>query len=250
MDRRRLLLVVASVVAALGVALVFVYARGAESRAAEQFDTIEVLTAIKKIEPGESVENALENGKIELTSVTRNNALEGATNESEPFQNKVALTTIYPGEQLVPVKFGGAFDVEASATLPIPEGKIAISIQVSDDGRVGKFLSPGADIAVIFTDLLPTGEPVSTSTLLERVTILAAGSVTSIGDGNDGAAAEDSPEADSDDAIQQLLTIAVNQRDAERVRFAEKDGELTAALLNDASDVKSDKGVTKENLVE
>lgn len=249
MDRRRLLLVVASVVAALGVALVFVYARGAESRAAEQFDTVEVLTATKKIAPGESVDDALENGKIELTSVTRNNVLEGATDESDPFQDKVALTTIYPGEQLVPVKFGGAFDVEASATLPIPEGKIAISIQVTDDGRVGKFLSPGAEIAVIFTDLL-SNEPVSTHTLLERVTVLAAGSVTSIGDDNVDGSAEDSPNAESDDTIQQLLTIAVSQRDAERVRFAEKDGELTAALLNDASDVKSDEGVTKETLVE
>ncbi len=245
MDRRRLLLVVASVVAALGVALVFVYARGAESRAAEQFDTVEVLTATKKIAPGESVEEALESGKIELTSVTRNNVLEGATDESDPFEGKVALTTIYPGEQLITAKFGGAADVEAAATLPIPEGKIAISIQVSDDGRVGKFLSPGAEIALIFTDLL-NNEPVSTTTLLDRVTVLAAGSVTSLGDDS----GDGTTEAEGEDNIQQLLTIAVSQRDAERVRFAEKDGELSAALLNDASDVKSDEGVDKENLVE
>ena len=59
------------------------------------------------------------------------------------------------------------------------------------------------------------------------------------------------PTPQSDEAIQQLLTIAVSQRDAERVRFAEKDGELTAALLNDASEVDDkDDGIVMDTLVE
>ncbi len=66
MDRRKLLLVVAAVIAVLGVALVFVYAKGADTRAAEKFDTVEVLVANKKINPGESFDDALESGKFEL----------------------------------------------------------------------------------------------------------------------------------------------------------------------------------------
>lgn len=250
MDRRRLLLVVAAVIAALGVALVFVYARGADARAAEQFDTREVLVATKTIDPGESFEDALAGGKIEKVAVTQGQLLDGAGDQTDPFDGKLALTTIYPNEQLVPLKFGGAFDVEAAATLPIPEGKIAISILVNDDGRVGKFLSPGAEVAVIFTDIdRSTGEPVLTQTLLPRVTVLAAGSTTALQeDGNVDGAAEDAPAGD-ERQIQQLLTIAVTQRQAQQVRFAEKDGELTAALLSNASEVDADKGVTKDNLL-
>ena len=78
MDRRKLLLVVAAVVAVLGVALVFVYAKGADNRAAEKFDTVEVLVANKKINPGESFDDALESGKFELTDVAEGQVLDGA----------------------------------------------------------------------------------------------------------------------------------------------------------------------------
>lgn len=251
MDRRKLLIVVAAVIAVMGVALVFVYAKGADKRAAEKYDTTEVLVATKKLSPGESFDEAIENGKIDKKYVAQNQILDGASNSSAPFDGQLALTTVYPGEQLIPAKFGGAFDIEAATTLPIPEGKIAISILVKDDGRVGKFLAPGAEVSVIFTKI-DNGEPVLTETLLRRVTIVAAGSTTSLnGDGNEDVSAEDAPDADSEQEIQQLLTIAVTPHDAERVRFAEKDGELTAALLNDASDVESDKVViTMDNLLE
>lgn len=252
MDRRKLLLVVAAVVAALGVALVFVYARGADARAADKFDTVEVLVAKKKINPGETFDEALESGKIEKTDVAQAQVLDGAGESTGALDGKLALTTIYPGEQLIPTKFGGAFDIEAAATLPIPENKIAISILVNDDGRVGKFLAPGAEVSIIFTDIdRTTQEPALTETLLERVTVLAAGSTTSLAgdDGNEDGSAEDSAGAVNDDAIQQLLTIAVSQQEAERVRFAEKDGELTAALINDASDVDTKDPITKDNLL-
>lgn len=242
MDRRRLLLVVAAVVAALGVALVFVYARGAESRAAEKYDTVQVLTAAQKIEPGESLDDALESGKVQLTEVVKAQLLEGADSDSEPLRGKVALTTIYPGEQLVPVKFGAVEDVEAAAVLPIPKGKVAISVLVSDDGRVGRFIKTGAEVSVIAT-ILDGSEPVFTRMLLPRVTVLADGLKTFVPDEE----ASGEVEGESQE-IQRLVTLALNQEEAEKVRFAEKDGELTIALLNDASKVKVGPEVNRDNL--
>ena len=52
MDRRRILLVVAVVVALLGTALVYLYVRGADARADERFDTVNVLVAVAPIEAG------------------------------------------------------------------------------------------------------------------------------------------------------------------------------------------------------
>ncbi|WP_183098606.1 Flp pilus assembly protein CpaB [Nocardioides pelophilus] len=245
MDRRKLLLVVAAVVAALGVALVFVYAKGADNRAADKFDTVEVLVANKKISPGESFDDALESGKFELANVAKSQVLDGADDKSDQFEGTVALTTIYPNEQLIPVKFGGSDEVEAAVTLPIPEGKIAISIAVEDAARVGYFIRPGAQVAVISTLIDRTTQaPIVTRTLLEKVVVLAAGDTSAIDDGSSG----DEEEEGGEDGIKQLLTIAVSQRQAEQVRFAEKAGELSVALLNSASTVKPDGGVNEENL--
>jgi pilus assembly protein CpaB len=242
MDRRKLLLAVAAVVAVLGVALVFVYAKGADQRAADKYDTTEVLVAKAKINPGESFDDALESGKFELADVTRATVLDGASDEADAYEGSVALTTIYPNEQLIADKFGGSDEVEADVTLPIPEGKVAISIAVEDAGRVGYFVRPGAEVAIISTLIdRATQSPVVTRTLLERVTVLAAGDTSSITDTASG-------EEEADTGIKQLLTIAVTQNQAEKVRFAEKSGELSAALLNEASVVKSDEGVDVENL--
>ncbi|HWI43865.1 MAG TPA: Flp pilus assembly protein CpaB [Nocardioides sp.] len=240
MDRRRLLLVVAAVIAALGVALVFVYARGAETRAADKYDTVEVLTASQEIKPGESLDDALEGGKVTLAHVARAQLLEGADDDTDPLRGKVALTTLYPGEQLIPAKFGALEDVEAAAVLPIPKGRLAISIEVEDDARVGEFISAGAEIAIILTRPKGGTSPIDSRVLLERVTVLADG-LSSLD--NDGDAAEE-----SSSEIRRLVTVAVTQREAEKVRFAEKAGDLSIGLLNDASDVKRDEGVNDGNL--
>ncbi len=243
MDRRRLLLVVAAVIAALGVALVFVYARGADTRAADKYDTVEVLTASQEIAPGESLDDALENGKVQLTHVARAQLLDGASEDSDPLRDKVALTTIYAGEQLIPAKFGAVEDVEAAAVLPIPEGKVAISVLVKDDGRVGRFIKTGAEVSVIAT-IIDGNEPVLTRMLLPRVTVVADGLKTFVPEDEE---LSEQVEGNSQE-IQRLVTLALDQREAEKVRFAEKDGELTIALLNDASKVKVGPEVNRQNL--
>ena len=68
MDRRRILLVVAVVVALLGTALVFLYVRGADARAEDRFDTVDVLRAVAPIEAGETIDDAAANGKLALAA--------------------------------------------------------------------------------------------------------------------------------------------------------------------------------------
>ena len=77
MDRRRILLVVAVLVAALGSALVFLYTKGADTRAEEQFDTVEVLQATAVINPGEKIEDAQAAGKLALAAVSQDSLLDG-----------------------------------------------------------------------------------------------------------------------------------------------------------------------------
>src|SRR4051794_38748134 len=70
MDRRRILLVVAVLVAALGSALVFLYTKGADTRAEKKFDTVQVLEATAIINPGEKFEDAQTAGKLALKAVS------------------------------------------------------------------------------------------------------------------------------------------------------------------------------------
>lgn len=231
MDRRRLLLVVASVVAVVGVLLVFVYAHGADARAEKLYSGTEVLVAKDMIKPGESFDQAFADGKFETVKVAAAQELAGAGTDASKYKGDVALTTIYPHEQLIPQKFGGVDDVQGAATLPIPAGKMAISVLIKDDGRVGAFLRAGSQVAIIFTKL-DGGTPLYTRTLLDRVSVIGYGTRTAVPTEAGGQAV-----SSSDSTVQELLTLAVTQDQAEKIRFAEKDGELTAALLNQTSKV-------------
>ena len=101
MDRRKVLLVVAAVIAALGTLLVFLYVRGADNRADQRYDAVQVLRAVKQIAPGETVEAAQAAGKIEPGAVARKDLLPDALTGLEPVAGTSPSTAIYPGEQLV-----------------------------------------------------------------------------------------------------------------------------------------------------
>jgi len=246
MGRRKILLVVAVVVAAMGAALVFVYARGAEDRAAEKFDTVDVLVAKTAIERGESVNAAYQSGKIDIQKVPQAQVLTGATADGAAITDQFALTAIYPGEQLIAEKFGGADEVEAETTLPIPEGLIAISVSLSDTARVGSFIRPGAKVGIFLTGTLPPENAPTTKLLMRDVLVLATGSTTAVeapaeGEG-DVAAPEELPNT--------LFTLALTQEQAEKILFAQGLGELAFALLNANSELKPGDGVRADDLFE
>jgi len=244
MGRRKILLVVAVVVAAMGAALVFVYARGAENRAAEKFETVDVLVVKTAIERGESANSAYETGKIDIQQVPRAQVLTGATADGTAFTDQYALTTMYPGEQLIPEKFGGADEVEAETTLPIPEGMVAISVSLSDTARVGSFIRPGARVGVFLTGTLPPQNVPTTKLLMRDLLVLATGSTTTVAP----PAAEGEAATATEQLPNTLFTLAVTQKEAEKILFAQGLGELAFALANPNSDLKPGDGVRADDL--
>ena len=99
-------MVVAVLVAALGSALVFLYTKGADTRAEKKFDTTEVLEATAVINPGEKIEDAQAAGKLALKSVSQDALLDGYQTTTDPLAGSVALGTIFPGEQIIAAKWG------------------------------------------------------------------------------------------------------------------------------------------------
>ena len=88
----------------------------------------------------------------------------------------MALSTIYPGEQLIEAKFGAEGE---APTVAIPPGKFAVAFEFADPNRVANFVAPGQQVAVMVT-MQSEGAPVPagqdfTQLLLPTVTVLAVG---------------------------------------------------------------------------
>jgi pilus assembly protein CpaB len=241
MDRRRILLIIAAVIAALGTLLVFLYVRSADARAQDSVDAVQVLTASQTIEAGESYEAALAAGKIVPKGVARSQLLANVQTSPDALKGTVALQKLLPGEQIVADKFG-ANAAEAASPLGIPENQLAISVNLTDPDRVAGFVNPGSEVAIFVTNTDAGVEPVTGSTgaagartrlLLQRVTVLGVGSTTPV---TTTTTAEDGTQQ-TEQLPRTLLTLALSQEDAQKVILASKTLDVTFALLTKDSAV-------------
>ena len=249
MDRRRILLVAAVLVAAMGAVLVFLYVQGADSRAEERFDTVDVLKANAVIEAGETIEDAQAAGKLTLAAVAQDELLNGYQTDTSTIAGTKAMQTIYPGEQIVSDKFGAG--VAASSALQIPDDKLAISVNLTDPSRVAGFVNPGSEVAIFVSGTLEglttEGDDASvpiTRLLLPRVTVLGVGNTTPIST----TTTDESGASTTEQLPRTLLTISVNQRDAEKVLYAAANGELAFGLLTEGSTVSPGPAMTVNEL--
>ncbi|MDN4163483.1 Flp pilus assembly protein CpaB [Nocardioides abyssi] len=244
MDRRRILLIAAALVAALGAVLVFLYVRGADERAEDRFATVEVLRATAPIAKGEKIEDALAAGKVALEPVVSDQLLEGAQSDTTAFDGLLALVPIYPGEQLIPAKFGGAAEVSADTGLQLQKGQVTATVNLTDTARVAGFVNPGSQVAVFFNGSDPgTGQPF-TRLLLPKATVLAVGSTTPVST----TVTDQTGQQVVEQLPRTLITLALSQADAERVTFAQGNGELAFALVGEGTTVRPGPGVTNQNL--
>jgi len=240
MERRKFLVVIAAIVAALGIVLVLLYVRGADHRAQNQFATVKVLTATSQINPGETIDQASTGGKLALTAVTRNQLLDGYQTGTAALAGQVALTTIYPGEQIIASKFGTT--PASVSALPIPDGKVAISVNLTDPARVAGFVNPGSYVA-IFMNGTEGGQPYS-RLLLPKVQVIGTGSTSPVST----TTTDDQGQQATEQLPKTLLTLAVDQQEAQKVLFAQGNGELAFALLTDTSKVAPGPATTLNSL--
>jgi pilus assembly protein CpaB len=242
MDRRRILLIIAAVVAALGTLLVFLYVRTADARAQDSVDAVQVLTAQQPIASGESYDDALAAGKIVPKGVARSQLLANVQTSPDALKGTVALQNILPGEQIVADKFG-TNAADASSPLGIPPKEMAVSVNLTDPDRVAGFVNPGSEVAIFVTKTSDdTGSTTGgaggasgpkTRLLLDRVTVLGVGSTTPV---TTTTTAEDGTQQ-TEQLPRTLLTLALTQDQAQQVILASKTLEVTFALLTKDSAV-------------
>ena len=242
MDRRRILIVVAALVAALGTALVFFYVQGADKRAEDKYHAVQVLTAVKQINVGETVAAAQAAGKIDVGTVSQKELLPGALTSLAGIENQIAQTNIYPGEQIIATKF--ASTVASTNALTMPKGDIAISINLTDTARVAGFVNPGDKVAIFLNASGGAGLGSFTRVLLSNIEVIAVGTTTVI-----PTTTTDSTGAQTTEQLPRtLFTLGVTQSQAQKIIFAVGNGELAFGLLNDDSKITPDSGANITNL--
>ncbi|RYP85673.1 Flp pilus assembly protein CpaB [Nocardioides guangzhouensis] len=242
MGRRKFLLPVAALIAALGTLMVFLYAQNADGRAADEYDTVKVLTAVKQVEAGEKFNDAVTAGKFELQPVAKSSLIEGYQTDLSGLSGRVATQTIFTGEQVTTSNWGD--QAVASTALAIPEDMMAISVNLTDPGRVSGFVTPGSDVAVYVTLNRVADQVPLAQLLLERVKVIGIGdtsTITSTKTTKDG-------EQTTEEVPQTLMTLAVNSADAQKVFYAVANGELSVGLLTNKTTVKKSPPTLEQNL--
>jgi len=244
MDRRRLLLILAVFVALIGTALVFLYVKGADSRAKNDVAPVSVLVATTNIAAGETYDSALSAGKIQSQEVPRTYAESnpGYVSDTATLKGKLVASPIYQGQVIVQSQFGSTVQATTTA-LPIPKGMMAISVNLTDPDRVAGNIENGSQVAIFVTGNIQTpgagGQQQNTDVqatrlLLPNVTVLNVGSpqpptTSTTTDAQGNQTTEQLPRT--------LLTIAVTQKEAQKVIVSSKALSLTFGLLTPNSTV-------------
>lgn len=250
MARRSVLLLVAALIALVGTALIVLYVQGIDQRATEGQEMVEVLTASATIDTGEDVATAQEAGKFEKSQVRRADLLEGALTTTSSISDEVALGPIYAGEQILAAKFGSLGDAQS---LVIPDDKLAVSVELTDPERVAGFVNPGSNVAIFLSAdpvlLLPDGSerklaPI-TRLLLPEVQVVGVGT-TSV---SSKTVTTEAGEEVTEQVPRTILTVAVNQKDAEKLIYAARNGDVSFALLSKDSKVTDQPGVTADAIM-
>jgi pilus assembly protein CpaB len=252
MDRRRLLLILAVFVALIGTALVFLYVKSAKN-----VPTTSALVATADIAANESYDSALQSGKLQMQAVASSvaDATPNYVSSTTQLTGQTATGPIYQGQVVVTSQFSKTVDTTNTApppTLPIPKGDIAISVNLTDPDRVAGNIENGSHVAIFVTgDLTPggaaasgaTGAAATTTTrlLLPDVTVLNVGSpqppTTSTKTAADGTET-------TEQLPRTLLTIAVTQKEAQKVIVSSKALNLTFGLLTNDSVVHPGPGTS------
>ncbi|KQV72752.1 hypothetical protein ASC64_19070 [Nocardioides sp. Root122] len=238
MARRSVLLALAIVTALVGTLLIVMYVQGIDNRATEGQELVEVLVAKDIVNAGESVSAAEEAGKFEKREIRRDDLVPGALSSSTSVTGLVATGNIYPGEQLIADKFGNVGDTQ---TLVIPDDKLAVSVELTDPERVAGFVNPGSEVAVFVT----VADSSYTRIILNRATVIGVGQTST----TSRTTTDEQGTQTIEEVPKTILTLALTQKESEKLIWADRFGELNVGLLSDKTKTRDEKGTDRKMVV-
>jgi len=227
MGRRVMAVMAAVMVGLIGVVSVLFYAKGADARAVADQRPQTAFLAKEMVPSGTTAADAVARGLIVPAQIAAKGVPAGALSKVDAATGKlVALTDIAPGELVVASRFGTT--ALGQKAIQVPSGQVAISVSLSDPGRVGTFLTPGSRIVIYDTYVPPAAANTpagtkATRALLDDVLVIAVGS-TSL-----------TPVANAGEPVQSatggvLVTVALPPATAAKLVHGIQTGTLYAGL--------------------
>jgi pilus assembly protein CpaB len=254
---RLLTITLAAVLAILGAFAVLAYVRQANERAVDGLKAQTVMVAAGAIPAGTSLseaqhENLLGTEKLPDSSLSTP-ALQSVTAANG---HLVLSGAVAKGQVLLQNMLTSATGVPASSSFVMPSGMMAVTVDMCVAEAVADYVTPGAYVAVFDTlagkgstvqrscepqhEILDSNlitDPAAATTLLvlRKAEVLAVGQNpgTSPPGGSNVAAATDPSSSSSASSIEgaELVTLAVDQADAERLILIDEVGLPYLALL-------------------
>jgi len=259
LTRRILTIVLAFALAAIGTGAVLVYAKSADQRAIAGQKAVTVLVATQQIPAGTPAKAALDNGMLARQKLPASSVPADAVRSlTSNLASLVASANIASGELLLRPMLVTA--VAATSGVAIPTGMMAVTIALCVPEAVARYVYPGSEVA-LFDTFIKSGSAtaqwscgsksiqstatatVVTRIVLTKVRVLSVGEaapVTSAGSITSTAFGQTTSSTDQATQNEVLVTLAVDQPDAERVINLAEAGLPYLSLLTKSSVTGSD----------
>lgn len=245
MSRRLLVLAAALVFAVAGTAAVLAYVSRADARALAGQQPVSVIVTTGAIPRGTTLGTARSAGLLERQALASRAVPPSAVRElAADMDDLVAASDLAAGEVLLQGRFVEQGELVEAGSVPVPDGKLAVTVELTDPARVAEFLEPGDEVAVLH---FREGEPSTTRMLLPRVEVLGVGATTGAPTPTQQAAAEGQA-APAKAVSTALITFAVDERQAERLVHGANTGILHLGLLDETTRTTAGSGVDDASL--
>ncbi len=220
MERRTLLLISSVLVAALGTALIWLYVQGADQRAAQGQELVEVYVAAAPAAANTPASAVLQSAVPRKFSRESLGNQEGLYVLSKQDVGAGLLSTqpISPGLPLLRSQFSAAGGAP-QPNVQLAPNRLAIQVQLADPQRVAGVLQPGSHVAIFAAvqNLRDKEAPPVAIAVLSKVKVLAA-------EGATARPAAQAPAGSTAEVPKSSVTLEVTQEQAKKLVLAQTQG--------------------------
>ncbi|WLQ06854.1 Flp pilus assembly protein CpaB [Arthrobacter oryzae] len=242
--------IAALLLAITGTVLLVVYVQGADNRAAQGLEPVNVLVVKESIPAGTKAEDL--NNKVQLEAIPQAAVPEGAIESLSDYKGKITSVGLEPGEQLLKARLVDPRDL-LPGTVPVPDGLEEVTFLLAPERILGGRLEAG-DKVTVYTSFkseeeMPAGANVpaevkgwkqSTGLLFHDVLVTAVQKAAPETEKNSGGTTEKGIEMPNGSAF---ITVARSDADAAKLVYGAEFGTIWLAKQTDTS-TKSDPPVT------
>ena len=244
MGRRAVAITVAVLLAAVGTLALFLWVQGAEERALEGQETVDVLVVTEEIPRGTSAGDIGE--RVEPQAIPRVAVATGAVQDLSAVEDLVTSVDLLPGEQVIRARFIDPQELQREATVEVPAGLQEVTVSLEPQRALGGNLFPG-DTVGVFSSFEPfqvsgaapdggpeptTGAqtPNATNLILHKVLVTRVQVEERVQDPQAEATDSEADPQGLAPTTNTLVTLAVDSPAAERIVFTAEHGSVWLSL--------------------